>query len=560
MKRTALLLLSATIALAQDAPRPVDAPDVGRKVGASPFIDALLKDAKAAVVALTASDCPVSKLYRPKIARLTEEAAKNGVRIAIVHCNFGDAPADGAHHDKDGSLAKLLGARRTTEVFVIDAARVLRYRGAVDDQYGVGYHREAPTKSYLADAIAAVLAGKPVPVPATEAPGCAIEREPKPRDAAVTYHRDVEPILQERCQECHRPGQIGPFSLMSYADAKKNSKRLKEIVQRRLMPPWHADPRHGAWQNDRRLTDAQIDTIAKWVDAGSPEGDAKHAPPARAWPEGWRIGTPDAIFTMPNAYRVPAEGAVPYHYARVKTDLKEDRWVQAMEVRPGARKVVHHVLVFVEYPRDRWKEQPIIDGGLFHGYFAVMVPGEQPIVFPEGAGKFIPAGATLVFQIHYTPNGEEARDQSSIGLVWAKEKPKKEVVTRGVIKVDLGIPPGAENHKEQATWRFPHDAKILSFMPHMHVRGKSFRYVAIDADGKEEILLDVPKYDFNWQTTYRLKEPKLVRKGTRLRCIAHFDNSKNNPANPDPKAFVRFGEQTWEEMLNGYVDYVKAGP
>lgn len=250
-------------------------------------------------------------------------------------------------------------------------------------------------------------------------------------------------------------------------------------------------------------------------------------------PEGWRIGTPDAVFTLPRPIHVPAEGTIPYEYVKVPTNLTEDKWVQAMKVRPGAREVVHHILVFVEFPDSRKREEKPIDGGLFRGYFGIMVPGEQPTVFPEGL-------ATLVFQIHYTASGKPAKDQSSIGLVFAKGPPKYEVQTRGIVNLRLRIPPHAENHREVANFRFARDSQILSFLPHMHVRGKSFRYVAIYPDGKEEILLDVPKYDFRWQTQYRLKEPKLVPKGTRIRAIAHFDNSKNNPENPNKEA--RFGK------------------
>ena len=500
---------------------------------------------KAVVVALASADCPVSKLYGPKLKRLEAELAARGVGVVVIACNTGRREA----------VVEALGARRTTEVFLFDAKKSLRYRGAIDDQYGLDYHRDAPTKTFLLDAVEAVLAGREPGVKATEAPGCAIEREVK-ETKAVTFHKDVEPIFQRRCQECHRPGEIGPFALTSYESARKNSRMIKEVVASRRMPPWHADPKHGSWENDRRLSDGEIDTVAKWVDGGAPAGDAKDAPAPREWPKGWRIGTPDKVYET-KEYRVPAEGAIPYRYVEVKTDLTEDVWVQAMEVRPGARKQVHHILVFVQYPAKRMREQSPIDGGLFYGYFAVMVPGEQPNVFPEGMGKKVPAGATFIFQIHYTPNGEEARDRSSIGLVFAKKPATDEVVTRGIINQGIKIPPGASNHREQATFTFTHDAKILSFMPHLHVRGKAFRYVAIHADKREEVLLDVPAYDFNWQTTYRLKEPKVVAKGTKIRCEVIYDNSAKNAANPDPKKTVYYGEQTWEEMLNGYVDFVK---
>ena len=508
-------------------------------------VGVLLQDAKVVVVAFSGPDCPISKLYKPRLDKLSKDYSPKGVRILTVSSD-------------DKGYVALFGPERTTETFVLDDKGVLRYRGAVDDQYGIGYQREAPTKNYLADAIEAVLAGKTPPVAATEAPGCQIERSVKPAPAGkVSFHKDVEPIFQKRCIECHRPGEIGPFSLVQYGKAKAQSKQIKEVVVQRRMPPWHADPKVGTWKNDRRLSDAEVATIAGWVDAGASEGDPKDAPPPRTFPEGWLIGTPDAVYKIPRPEKIPAEGAVPYRHALVRTSIKEDTWVQAIEVRPSAREVVHHVLVFVQYPLQRMKEQPQIDGGLFHGYFGIMVPGESPMVFPEGMGKKIPAGAILVFQIHYTTYGKEAEDQTSIGLLFAKKPVKQEVVTRGVVNAQIRIPAGAANHEETASFTFDTDAKILSFLPHMHVRGKAFKYVAIHPDGKEEVILDDPKYDFNWQTCYRLKEPKAVKKGTKVKAYARFDNSRDNPANPDPTKEVRFGQQTWEEMLIGYMDFVK---
>lgn len=554
-RMTFLVLLAAAPGFGRQedlkqAPAVIDKPEsrgVGKAVPATTLL-ASIKDFKALVVVFTGADCPVSRLYHPKLGRLEKEYAARSVKFALV-------PAD-----SDPALAEALDARRTPECFLLDSARVLRYRGAIDDQYGIGYSRDEPTRKYLVDALEAVLAGKAPAVGATEAPGCAIERPFKSAPGAggvPAYHRDVAPVFQRRCVECHRPGEIGPFSLLSYAKAKSSAARIKEAVTQRRMPPWHADPKYGAWENDRHLSDEEIRTISRWADAGAPEGDPKEAPPAKTWPESWVIGTPDAVYRLPRPEKVPAEGTIPYRYITVRTGLKEDRWVQAMEVRPSARGVVHHILVFVQYPFNRLREQPPIDGGLFNGYFAIMVPGERPTVYPEGMGKLLPAGASLIFQIHYTANGEAAEDQTAIGIIFAKEPAKEVVVTRGIINRRIRIPPGSANHREEASFEFKHDAKILSFLPHMHVRGKSFRYVAIHPDGKEEILLDIPKYDFNWQTCYRYREPKLVKAGTKIRCIAHFDNSKGNPANPDPTVEVRFGQQTWEEMLNGYMDFVK---
>ncbi|HEV3029644.1 MAG TPA: peroxiredoxin, partial [Planctomycetota bacterium] len=522
MNRLWLFLLLAMPALPQEskqAPAILDPAKagIGRTFGDSAIL-AALQDEKALVVAFSGPDCPISKLYRPRLDRLSKEYSPKGVRILTVSSD-------------DKGFVALFGPDRTTEVFVLDAKGVLRYRGAVDDQYGIGYAKDAPTRTYLVDAIDAVLGGRAPTIPATEAPGCVVEKParsaPPPVSGRITFHKDVEPIFQRRCVDCHRPNEIAPFSLLKYDKARSSAKQIKEVVVQRRMPPWHADPRVGEWKNDRHLSAQEIATIAAWVDAGAPEGDAKDAPAAPKFVDGWHIGAPDATWSIPRKEHVPAEGTVPYRNLFVPTLLKEDKWVQAVEVRPGARQVVHHVLVFVIYPLNRLKEQPKIDG--LNGYVGIFVPGEGPTTYPQGMGKYVPAGATLVFQIHYTTNGEAADDQTQIGFIWAKSRPAQEVVTHSVTNQRIRIPAETADHPEEAAFTFPHDAKILSFLPHMHVRGKAFKYVAVSPEGKEEVLLDVPRYDFNWQTCYRLKEPKPVPKGTTIHAYARFDNSKGNP-------------------------------
>jgi hypothetical protein len=547
MNRVLLVLLLTGTALPQDqkqAPVVVDPAKAG--IGRSfthSVISAALQDAKVLVVAFSGSDCPVSRLYRPRLDKLSKDYSPRSVRILTVSSD-------------DRGFVAIFNPERTTETFALDAKGVLRYRGAVDDQYGVGYAKESPSRTYLVDAIEALLAGKMPPVAATEAPGCLIEKAASIAPSGrITFHKDVEPIFHKWCVDCHRPGEIGPFPLLKYEKAKSTAKQIREVVMKRRMPPWHADPKHGEFQNDRRLADREIETIAGWVDAGAPQGDPKDAPPAPRFADGWRIGTPDVIYTIPRKQAIPAEGTIPYRNLFVPTGLKEDKWVQAVEVRPTARAVVHHVLAFVVYPLHRLKEQPKIDG--LNGYVGIYVPGEGPTVFPEGTGKYMPAGATVAFQIHYTATGEPAEDQTQIGFVWAKKRPPQEVVTASATNTAIRIPAGAADHPQEASFTFSHDAKLLSLLPHMHVRGKAFKYVAVAPDGTEEVLLDVPRYDFNWQTCYRLKEPKALKRGTTIRAFARFDNSKDNPFNPDPTKDVRWGQQTWEEMLVGFLDYVR---
>ena len=565
-------MISAWVALFLLAPQDLKQPPeilkdpaahgIGKEIESALFAKHL-KNSRLLVVAYAATECPISKVYRPRLDRLAEQYRSKGVSFLYVHCNYDDPPRKGkravpAVHDRTGKLTALLGATRTTDAFVLDAKRILRYRGALDDQYGIGYTRDRPTRTYLMDALEALLAGKTPSVEATKAPGCAIESRPvAAAGATVTFHRDVAPILNRRCVECHRPGEIGPFPLLTYERARSKAKSIKLAVSERRMPPWFASPEHGAFANDRRLTKVEIDTLVRWADTGAAEGDRKDAPPAPEFPEGWVIGKPDAVWKIPRPFRVPAEGTIPYKYSFVQTRLKEDKWVRAIEIRPGVREVVHHILVFVRYPLKRLREQPRIDGGLFYGYFGVMVPGERPMIYPEGQGKVLPAGSVLIFQIHYTAIGKEHEDRTSVGMKFWDKPPENEILTRGIVNKRIRIPPGAADHREDARFTLRHGARILGFLPHMHVRGKSFRYVAEYPDGREEILLDVPKYDFNWQLFYRLKEPKRVPEGTKIRAIARYDNSKDNPANPDPSAQVRFGDQTWDEMLIGYMDFIK---
>ena len=364
----------------------------------------------------------------------------------------------------------------------------------------------------------------------------------------VTFNRDVAPIFFNNCVQCHRPGEIAPMSLMSYKDARPWARSIKEKVATGVMPPWHADPHYGSFANDRRLSEKDINTIATWVDQGAKEGIAKDLPAAPQFLEGWNIGKPDVVFYLPQEYAVPASGVVEYKYFKVATNFKEDKWIQAAEIRPGVRGVVHHIIVFAQKANEPQR--------LIVGY----APGEQPAVISRGLARKIPAGSDLIFQVHYTPNGTEAKDKSYVGFVFAKEPPNAEVVTRPVLNAKFVIPPGDPSYKVESTYTFTQDAHIYSLMPHMHVRGKDFIFKATFPDGTSQILLSVPRYDFAWQTYYVLKEPLAAPKGTRLDCLAHFDNSEKNKYNPDPKKEVRWGDQTWEEMMIGWMSFTYDKP
>ncbi len=381
----------------------------------------------------------------------------------------------------------------------------------------------------------------------------------------VTFNKDVAPILNANCAICHRPGEIGPMSLLTYKDARTWGKSIREKVVKHEMPPWNADPTHGKFVNDRRLSDKDVATLVSWVDGGFKEGDAKDLPPARKFVEGWNIGKPDAVIDMGEDYSVPSEGVINYQYKTVTVPFTEDKWVQAAEVRSTNRAVVHHVIVFVQDPPGTQREA----GGVVQhiagqaprgergGQWLLIgtAPGDSGNTMNAGTGKLIKAGSKLVFQLHYTPNGTAQKDRTSVGLIFAKHPPQYEVKTIGVQNNRFLIPPGEADYRVESAAEFTEDAVVWSFFPHMHVRGKAFEYTIVYPDGKREVVLNVPKYDFNWQGGFKLATPLEVPKGARLECVAYFDNSKANKYNPDSSKEVKWGDQTWEEMMIGWMDY-----
>jgi peroxiredoxin len=526
------------------------------------------------VIATHSVDCPLSKKLLPSLARIKAEFEKKGIAFLLLNPMEHEtkegmcAALEGVGlevpyvHDPEGGVRGALGITTTTEVLVIDRARTLVYRGAVSDQVGLGYTLDAPRREFLRDALLALLDRQPAPLEATTAPGCALEKtgpmvEPR---GEVTYHDRISRILQRNCQECHRAGEAAPFDLLTYEDARGHRAMMRRVVESGAMPPWFATEDSGPWLNDRSLSDRDRSDLLAWIDAGCPEGDAADAPVERSWTPGWKLGEPDLELKTPLSFPIPAEGTVPYQYATVSGKIKEDCWVQAMEIRPSAPENVHHVLVFVEYPENhpRAAEQPDYKGGE-RGFFAGMVPGQSLTVYPPSVAKFLPGGARLRFQIHYTTNGIKTKDKTSLGLWLADGKPLHEVQTLGITNNRIAIPPHAGNHADSARLRLPEDGFILGYMPHMHLRGKAFRFDMTLPGQEPATVLDVPHYDFNWQLIYQLLEPLPVPAGTTITAHGWFDNSAGNPANPDPSQTVRFGEQTWEEMLIGYMDWYPAG-
>jgi hypothetical protein len=384
-----------------------------------------------------------------------------------------------------------------------------------------------------------------------------------------TFNRDVLPILEKRCQECHRPGEVAPMPFLTYKQTRPWVKAIREAVALKKMPPWFAEPGFGPFSNDRSLSKEEMETLVTWADRGAPEGDPRDRRPARQWPAGWNIAKPDAVVEMPAAFAVPAKGAIDYQYIVVPTGFGQDKWVRMAELRPSKRAIVHHAVVYIREPGSNWLRDakpgvPYVPPGatprerLLNGFttsdiLLVYSPGNVPENWPEGLAKLIPAGSDLVFQMHYTPNGHAAADQSRAGLVFASQPPARRVITLQMGNDRFVIPPGHPNYHVEVWGTLPNEALLLSFFPHMHLRGKSFEYNMVE-NGIRRTLLRVKPYNFYWQLSYRLAEPLPLPAGTKLEWAAIFDNSGNNPVNPDPEEAVRFGEQSWDEMMIGFFD------
>ncbi|WP_182864687.1 redoxin domain-containing protein [Rhodopirellula sp. JC639] len=519
------------------------------------------------VVAFLGTECPLAKVYGAQLQGIADQFKARGLIVLGINSNQQDTPTEISHYARDhritfpllkdpgNRVADRFGAERTPEIFVLDEHRRIRYHGRIDDQFGVGYARPEATNNYLRRAIEELLAGKPVSTPSTEAVGCHIGRVNRARPTGnITYANQISRLIQRHCVECHRVGGIAPFALQNYEDVAAWAETLCEVVEDERMPPWHANPKHGDFANDARISEEEKQLLYDWVDNGSPEGDREQLPPAKEFIDGWALGSPDLVVRMPEPITVSATGVMDYQYVTIDPEFTEGKWVRASEIRPGVRSVVHHILVFV----DTSGADPILqERGVGFETVGGYVPGSPPMNLADGVARYVPAGSKFVMQIHYTPDGRVRNDQSEIGLYFADPKNVRRTMQSGVVvNLDFEIPPGEDSHRVEATYRFSHDMEVHSLTPHMHFRGKSFRYELMYPNGTRETLLDIPRYDFNWQNSYRFSKPKLVPEGSLLKCIAHFDNSENNPSNPDPTIPVRWGEQTWEEMMIGFYEAV----
>ena len=536
-------------------------------------VDLFHTDSDFTVVVFMGWECPLVRQYVPELKTLRDRWSKKNVRWLAINSNQHDSLTELQYFarkfdfdlpmlkDVGNQLADQFGAQRTPEAFLLNKQQEIIYQGRIDDKFTYGRQREKAVSEFLATAIQQAVNQKTIDPPYVEPDGCIIGRVFKANDEdssnAVTYSNQISRILQRNCTQCHRPGEIGPFSLSDYDEVVGWAGMIQEVVNERRMPPWHASPEHGSFSNDCRLSEDEIRMINDWVDAGAPQGDTAQLPEPVVYTTGWQMEKPDLVLPMDSKpYRVPATGTVDYEYFVVDPGFKEDKWVSAAECRPGNPAVIHHIIVGIagkgQFTRRRGRSRSA-GHELVSDWLAANAPGSPPMELPPGYAKKIPAGSRLVFQMHYTPNGRATTDISSIGLKFIDAADvTHEVSTLRAANLRFSIPPNEPNHRVTANFKFKQDAELLSLFPHMHLRGKAFRYTAYYPDAESEVLLDVPTYDFNWQNAYLLTKSKQIPAGTRIHCVARFDNSEDNFANPDPNQTVRWGDQTWEEMMIGY--------
>ncbi len=582
------LLVAALLALpARAADTRVNPGVTFTDVGGKEVSLGSVKGSKATVVVFLSFDCPISTSYCQPLSELAQTYASRGVIVLGVE-GAASPRAEVAGHareyklsfpvfaDPDQVAAEAFGARTTPEVFVLDADLAVRYRGRIDDNYTARLRRNTqPRSADLRVALDELLAGKPISHPATSAVGCPIRRERKtsPQVATVTYHRDVLPILQKNCQGCHRPGEVGPFSLMTYRQAAAWADDIKDYTQSRKMPPWK--PVDGpAYHDERKLSGTDLATLAAWADAGAPEGDPHDAPPPQSFPQGWQLGTPDVVLRPAEPIHIGASGRDHFRVYVLPTGLSEDRYVSAIEFRPGNPRVVHHALVFLdatgqgrrleqkELERAKKPDEP--DRG--PGYGVTMgvgfrpqagmggwAPGQMPRWLPDGTAYFLPKGSDVVVQVHYHRDGRPEVDQPTIGLYFARKPVTRRFQGMVVAGRFWYIPAGEPNYTVHGSMWLRQDCDLYSIMPHMHMLGRQIKVTMTPPDGKPQTLVAITDWDYNWQESYFFKEPIHAKAGTRFDIEAVYDNTPANPNNPNqPPRPVIWGEQTTNEMCFGF--------
>ncbi|MDB6153084.1 MAG: hypothetical protein JWL90_1537 [Chthoniobacteraceae bacterium] len=524
-------------------------------------------DGRAVVLFFTGIGCPVARKNAGKLVELKKQFGPE-VTVWMVDSEAGvdrDSARNEAQElgvsdlpcllDGNQALALALGVERTAETIVIDAKEwSVIYRGALDDQFSEGNEKAEPGIRFAALAVAAHLGGNPVLTARTPVKGCLISYEKTATQSGelISYSKQIAPILQKHCVDCHSEGDIGPFAFSSYNVVKRKARMIEEVLLTQRMPPWHADPHYGKFANDVSIAALDVQTLLGWIRQGAPRDEEKDplSEPLAARPD-WQLGAPDYIIKLPQPEQIPATGVLNYRHIKLDSPVPEDAWLAATVVRPGNRKVLHHAIVYAKFEGSG--DEPGGTGVKIAGW----APGRQPRRLPEGTGIFLGKGAKLDIELHYTTNGTPQTDQTEIGLYLLREKPKSAYKTGMAIKLDFSIPANDPNAQTSAAFVFQRDSFLYALTPHMHVRGSWMKYEAQFPDGRRETLLSVPRFDFNWQTSYGLAKPLRMPAGTKIICTGAFDNSVKNLSNPDPNKVVHWGQQSWDEMFIGYVGYVE---
>jgi peroxiredoxin len=525
-------------------------------------------DAPAIVVMTQGNGCPIVRNAVPAYRQVRDNYQEQGVKFFLLNSNLQDNKTTIAKEvadfgfdipvlvDENQLVGESLNVTRTAEVFVIDPkSRKIVYHGPVDDRLTYQNQKAKAEFSYLSDALDAVIAGETVKISQVDAPGCIVnfpERDNKERHTNISYHDTIAPILEERCVECHQVGGIGPWAMTSYDMIKGFSPMIREVIRTDRMPPWHSDPNIGSFLHDRSLTSNEIKTLVHWIEAGSPRGEGYDplADPRESLPD-WPLGVPDLILTVPS-FDVPATGVVDYQRPYVVNPLEEGKWLRASTVKVGSRESVHHVLTgyLKEIPKSGQSNE--VRWGASVGGYAV---GAESMIAREGLGTYIPAGGAIGLQMHYTPFGREVTDTTQIGLYFYDKRPPRMLRNSVIMDFSIEIPPEKANHAETAYLEFPKDAELFYAFPHAHYRGQSSTLAIRYPDGREEMILSLPKYDFNWQRAYEFKDPIKVPAGAKLIARYTYDNSTQNAANPDPSKKIVWGDQSFEEMLYTAISY-----
>ena len=525
-------------------------------------------DAPAIVVMTQGNGCPIVRNAVPAYRQVRDNYQEQGVKFFLLNSNLQDNKTTIAKEvadfgfdipvlvDENQLVGESLNVTRTAEVFVIDPkSRKIVYHGPVDDRLTYQNQKAKAEFSYLSDALDAIIAEETVKISQVDAPGCIVnfpERDNKERHTNISYHDTIAPILEERCVECHQVGGIGPWAMTSYDMIKGFSPMIREVIRTDRMPPWHSDPNIGSFLHDRSLTSNEIKTLVHWIEAGSPRGEGYDplADPRESLPD-WPLGVPDLILTVPS-FDVPATGVVDYQRPYVVNPLEEGKWLRASTVKVGSRESVHHVLTGYLKKIPKSGQSNEVRWGASVGGYAV---GAESMIAREGLGTYIPAGGAIGLQMHYTPFGREVTDTTQIGLYFYDKRPPRMLRNSVIMDFSIEIPPEKANHAETAYLEFPKDAELFYAFPHAHYRGQSSTLAIRYPDGREEMILSLPKYDFNWQRAYEFKDPIKIPAGAKLIARYTYDNSTQNAANPDPSKKIVWGDQSFEEMLYTAISY-----